>query len=223
MPKGHRKIDDNLCLKMFNDGYSQVKIAEHFGVTPVAVGKRLKRLAPKVRSFDKLTRRQQKFVIAKLEGKNNTQAALEASERISPANADSVGHNLSHHPKVQKAIQELLAENIPNLHRVLRLRSHVDHSDPNVSLKALDMTFKLDGSYAPEKRLNVNVGLDYRELLLHQISLIKSQMLMKRELLLLENPPAQARAVLEADLDTELKQAEEELAMWEAKNGIPEN
>jgi hypothetical protein len=44
-------------------------------------------------------------------------------------------------------------------YRVRKLKSHVDNRDPNVSLKGLDMSFKLDGSYAPEKHLNVNLDL----------------------------------------------------------------
>jgi hypothetical protein len=41
-----------------------------------------------------------------------------------------------------------------------RVKSHVDNRDPNVSLKALDQTWKLDGSYSAEPfiaQVNYNV------------------------------------------------------------------
>jgi predicted transcriptional regulator len=41
-----RKIDDTQLLEMLKEGKLQKDIAEHFGVSPAAVCKRLKRLLP---------------------------------------------------------------------------------------------------------------------------------------------------------------------------------
>jgi hypothetical protein len=62
--------------------------------------------------------------------------------------------------EIKMAIDELMNHcGLTKGYRVRKLKSHVDNRDPNVSLKGLDMSFKLDGSYAPEKHLNVNLDL----------------------------------------------------------------
>ena len=40
------------------------------------------------------------------------------------------------------------------------MKNNTAHVDPGVSLKGLDMSFKLDGLYAPEK--NININMDYQ-------------------------------------------------------------
>ena len=43
--------------------------------------------------------------------------------------------------------------------RIKRLVDHIVNRDPNVSLKALDMSFKLDSSYPPQKNINLNTDV----------------------------------------------------------------
>jgi hypothetical protein len=50
-------------------------------------------------------------------------------------------------------------------YRIGKLKNHVDHIDPIVSLKALDMTFKLDGSYGDQ---NQGIHLNSLSLIIHQ-------------------------------------------------------
>ena len=64
---------------------------------------------------------------------------------------------------IQVAMQDALQEvGLTRRYRAFKTLEHVDNPDPNVSLKALDQANKIDGAYAPEKHINLNV--DYREL-----------------------------------------------------------
>ena len=70
-----RKTDDNVILQLLSEGRTQKSIAEHFGVSPAAICKRVKKLMnKKPESFERLTEREQKFAIGIAEGKNQTQA-----------------------------------------------------------------------------------------------------------------------------------------------------
>lgn len=153
-----RKIDDNQLLEMFREGKIQKEIAKYFNCSPVAVSKRLKRLLPDPLVNHSLTEQQKRFVIEKGKGKSNTQAALAAYECGSLQSAKVIGSQLMSDPEINTAIQELMdSEGLTRRYRVRRLRHHVDNRDPNVSLKGLDMSFKLDGSYAPEKHVSVSL------------------------------------------------------------------
>jgi hypothetical protein len=151
MPK---KIDDTELLEMLDQGMLQKDIAAHFGVSPVAICKRLKRLLPEPESvLDKysLTDKEKTFVIEKAKGKTNTQAALAAYETGSMQSAKAIGSQVMDRPEVQNAVKEMQECGLTMKYRMNKVKFHVDNRDPNISLKALDMSFKLDGSYAPEK------------------------------------------------------------------------
>ena len=71
---------------------------------------------------------------------------------------------------IKIAVAEILQRNgLTKQYRVNRLRELVDSLDSNVALKAIDMTFKLDGSYSPENH-NVNVRT-YEALVEHRQTL----------------------------------------------------
>ena len=57
-----RKTDDETILKMLEDGHTQKQIAEHFGVSPAAICKRVKRLEAYPQKIKELTPQQQRFV-----------------------------------------------------------------------------------------------------------------------------------------------------------------
>jgi DNA-binding Lrp family transcriptional regulator len=162
-----RKIDDNILLEMLKTGKTQKEIAEHFGVSPVAVCKRLKRLLPPP-DLNKygLTEKQKGFVIEKAKGKTNTQAAMTSYDVNSLESAKTIGKNLMDKPEVKDAITELMNfHGMTRSYRIGKLKNHVDHIDPIVSLKALDMTFKLDGSYGDQ---NQGIHLNSLSLIIHQ-------------------------------------------------------
>jgi phage terminase small subunit len=155
-------IDDNKLLEMHNEGTMQKDIAAFFKVSPVAISKRLKRLVAVPDILDKynLTDQQKSFVVEKAKGKTNTQAALESYETTSRKSAKVIGSQLMDNPSVKMAIDELMDHHgLTKSYRVLKLKQHVDNRDPNISLKALDQTFRLDGSYKPEEDKQGNIYL----------------------------------------------------------------
>ena len=160
-----RKIDDNLLLQLFREEKDkkgiQKKLAEHFNVSPVAIHKRLKRILPKPQSLEKLTDKEQKFVVAVASGKSRTQAAMDSFDVSTRASAKAMQNALMQKDDVRIAINELLEiYGLTRGYRINKLKTHIDHVDPGISLKGLDMSFKLDGLYAPEKHINVN--FDYQ-------------------------------------------------------------
>jgi len=157
-----RKIDDTLLLEMLNEGKQQKEIAAWFKVSPAAVCKRIKRLlSPTPESIlDKynLTDQQKMFVVEKAKGRSNTEAALESYEASSRKSAKVIGSQLMAEPEIKMALNELMDTYLPQHYRIRKLRSHADNPDPTVSLKALDLSWKLDGSYAPEKHAHQILG-----------------------------------------------------------------
>jgi len=150
-----RKTDDETILKMLKEGKPQKEIAEHFGVSPAAICKRVKRLLPPPKSLECLTEKEQKFCIEVAKGKTQTQAVMNSYEVTSRKSAKVMGSQLMDKPEIQMAINELMDyHGLTKSYRILRLKNHVDSRDPHVSLKGLDMSFKLDGSYAPEKHMH---------------------------------------------------------------------
>ena len=154
-----RKTDDHIILKLLNEGKSQKEIAEHFNVSCAAICKRVKKiLGKKPESLANLTEKKQKFVLAIAEGKTQTQAALDSHECSSLDSAKSMGYQLMQKPDIQTAVAEIMKEEgLNRRYRVQKLRSHIDHPDPNVSLKGLDQSWKLDGAYT-EKHVHVHTS-----------------------------------------------------------------
>ena len=159
-----RKTDDNVILQMLREGKTQKAIAEHFNVSGAAICKRVKKLlGKKPESFERLTERQQKFALAIAEGKTQTQAALDSHECSSLDSAKSMGYQLMQKPDIQTAVSEIMQEaGLTRRYRVQKLKGHIDHSDPNVSLKGLGQSWKLDGAYKEEQ---VHVHLSYADMI----------------------------------------------------------
>ena len=159
-----RKTDDKVILQMLNDGKTQKEIAEHFNVSGAAICKRVKKLLNrKPESFERLTEKQQKFALAITEGKTQTQAALDSHECSSLDSAKNLGSQLMAREDIQTAVSELMQEEgLTRRYRVRKLKGHVDHNDPNVSLKALDQSWKLDGAYKEE---TVHVYMSYEDMM----------------------------------------------------------
>ncbi len=158
-----KKIDDDELLEMYHKGIMQKDIAVHFKVSPVAICNRLKRLLPQpetVLDNYNLTEKERSFVIEKAQGRSNTQAVLASQyEAGSLQSAKVLGSQLMDKPEVRQAIDELMEiHGLGRSYRIQRLKHHVDHRDPNVSLKALDMSFKLDNSYPPARNINLSAS-----------------------------------------------------------------
>jgi hypothetical protein len=66
----------------------------------------------------------------------------------------------------QKGVQEELIRlgfSEGNAKKVVARLMNDEDVDPNARLKAADMTFKVHGSYAPERSVNMNLNLDMKQ------------------------------------------------------------
>lgn len=153
------KIDDSELLRLKAEGKSVKELASHFGVSRVAIWKKLKRLTAMPVSFRKLTDRQKKFVLSKVEGKTNTQSAMEAFEVTSRDSAKALGYKLMKDPDINKAISDLMAEEgLTRRYVVQRLRKLIDHPDGHIAIKTIDITNKMRGEYPrPEIHFEQNI------------------------------------------------------------------
>ena len=151
-----RKTNDQEILRLLREGKNQKEIAQHFGVSPVAIHKRLKRLTlpPPPESLQKLTKKEQKFCIAMAQGKTQTQAAMDSYDVTSRESAKSMASQLMAKPEIQMSVTELMDYcGIDKPYRIKRLKQIIDSPDLGIAHKGLDMSFRLDGSFAAEKHL----------------------------------------------------------------------
>lgn len=152
-----RRTDDAVILQMLREGKSQQEISDYFGVTRQAITKRVKLLNPKP-DLSHLTSKERSFVEEVAKGKGHVEAALKSFDVRDRHGASNIGMSLMKKPEITESITALMEYNgLSRDYRIKKLRSHVDHADPNVSLKALDMSFKLDSSYPPAKSVNMNL------------------------------------------------------------------
>lgn len=151
-----RKVNDSELMQMIESGKPQKECAEHFGVSPSAINQRIKRLKAyePPESFMRLTDKQQKFVLAKLDKKTNLVAVQSAYDVTSKESAKSLATQLMQDPDVRVAMRDLMAqEGIPLRVCIRRLRDMIECTDLSIAGKGLDMRFKLTGDYAPEKNI----------------------------------------------------------------------
>lgn len=149
-----RRTDDHIILKMKEEGKTGKEIAKHFGVSAPYICKRLKRLKPvkQPESFEKLSTKQKKFVLAKAEGRSNVDAALASFDVTTRDSAKTLGHAMMKDPDVGRAIQEIMSEEgLTRRHIVRRLKDLVDHPDGHVSAKGIDIANKMTDGYSPIK------------------------------------------------------------------------
>ncbi|MBP7231032.1 MAG: hypothetical protein KBA28_03795 [Syntrophaceae bacterium] len=156
-----KKIDDNILQQMLSEGKTQTEMAKHFGVSCAAICKKIKRLQKSAppESFEQLTDKQKRFVLARAQGKTNTQAALESFDVTSRESAKAIGQRLQHDPDVNTALADLLAqEGIGRRRRVQRLKDVIEAADLGVCVRGLDLAAKLTGETAPVQNVtNLNI------------------------------------------------------------------
>ena len=160
-----RKIIDTELLKLIDQGMNQKEAAHHFKCSEAAISKRLKRLRLGIpTSFQGLTPKRQNFAIALASGKSSKEAAEISFDVSSAESARTIGKRLAINSDIQTAVSEILQlSGLTKTYRVNRLRELVDSPDNGIALRAIEMTFKLDGSFSPEKHLHVE--MNYEELI----------------------------------------------------------
>ena len=157
-----RKIIDTELLKLIDQGMNQKEAAQHFKCSEAAISRRLKKLRQGIpTSFQGLTPKRQNFAIALASGKSKTEAAEIAFDVSTAASARAIGKRLASNSDIQTGVSEILQlSGLTKTYRVNRLRQLVDSPDSSIALRAIEMTFKLDGSFSPEKHLHVEMNID---------------------------------------------------------------
>lgn len=161
-PPTGRKINDQELIDLFNAGASGRELAAHFGCSPAAISKRIKRIQPGVpRAIDQLTEKQAAAVVRIAKGESPTNAVDQVYDTTSRASSKEIARKLMGLPQVQLALEEEMNRaGLTRTYRCAKLAEHVDAADPGVSLKALDMSFRLADEYPAAKTKNVNLNVD---------------------------------------------------------------
>ncbi len=158
---GKRITNDAEILQLRREGKTSKEIAEYFGVSKQAINKRLQKLNPRP-SLDHLTEKQRGFVQEVVKGNSHIDAAMSSHDVASRKDAATLGLALLNNPKITKSIEALLDYvGLTKDYRIRKLKKWVDHNDPSASLKALDMSFKLDSSYPPTRNINVEAQVQF--------------------------------------------------------------
>ncbi len=158
---GKRITNDAEILQLRREGKTSKEIAEYFGVSKQAINKRLQKLNPRP-SLDHLTEKQRGFVQEVVKGNSHIDAAMTSHDVASRKDAATLGLALLNNPKITKSIEALLDYvGLTKEYRVRKLKQHVDSLDGNISLRGLDMAFKLDNSYPPTRNINVEAQVQF--------------------------------------------------------------
>ena len=166
---GKRITNDAEILQLRKEGKSSQEIAEHFGVSKTAINKRLQKLNP-APDLSHLTDKQRAFAIEVANGASHIDAAMGSYDVRNRKDASGVGLALLKQPEIIASIEALMEYNgLSKDYRIKKLKQHVDSPDGNISLKALDMSFKLDSSYPPTRNLNVNAEVVFHPVRFREI------------------------------------------------------
>jgi len=114
--------------------------------------------------LEKLTPRERKFVIEYIKSLDAASAARlsynvgsksnDATEEQKDVTARNLGYNVKNRSRVSEAIDKLMDEfGLSDVDRIVRLAELVHGTDGNIAVRALDQSWKLTGSYAPEKKM----------------------------------------------------------------------
>jgi hypothetical protein len=148
------KINYDELQALLKNGKSQADCSRHFQVSQAAICKAVKRLKSEEvpQSLERLTHKEQAFVLNLAEGKSATESALVAYDCKNRDVAKTLGCRMQKDPDIQEALSDIMAqEGIPRRRRIQRVGDLIESKDMTAVARGLDLSFKLDGSYAPEK------------------------------------------------------------------------
>ena len=141
-----RLIDDTKMIGLYKQGKSLKDIGKELNVSSVAIHKRIKKLNLKhlPESLEKLTHKEKSFVLAVAEGQSRTSAVMQTFDVSSRESAKALQTTLMKDPEIRLAIDDLMEmKGIGREYRIEKLKQHLEHPDPVVSLKSLDMAMKI--------------------------------------------------------------------------------
>lgn len=144
-----RLINDEELIELLKQGETQKAAALHFGVSEAAISKKIRRLLPPP-DLDKysLTQKQKAFIVEKVKGVSNTDAAMKAYDCKDRASAKTLANTLLKKADIQASITELMEVcGVGRFQRVKKLSEFVNHRDPAIGIRGLNMAFKLGKDY----------------------------------------------------------------------------
>ncbi len=148
-------IDDEKLKTLLKEDKSYKKIGVELGVSAVAVFKRVKKLGltSLPSSAKGLTEKERKFCIAVASGRSRINAVMQTYDVSSRESAKALQRTLMKDPEIRTAIDDLMEiKGIGRDFRIEKLGEHMKNADPVISLKALDMGFKLADDAGESKR-----------------------------------------------------------------------
>jgi predicted transcriptional regulator len=161
------KVNIDQLKEMLKNGQSQADCARHFEVSEAAICKAVKKMNAAVlpESMEKLTKKERNFVLNLAEGKSPTESAMTAYDCKSRDVAKTLGCRMAKDPDISTAFSDIMAqEGIPKRRRIQRLSDLIECNDLSAVSRGLDMSWKLDGSYAPVQSENLTL-IDIRALI----------------------------------------------------------
>lgn len=147
------KVNYDQLKEMLKDR-SQADCARHFDVSEAAICKAVKRLKAAIlpASMDKLTKKEQGFVLGLAEGKSPTESAMTSYDCKNREVAKTLGCRMAKDPDISTALSDVMSqEGIPKRRRIQRLGDLIESNDLSAVSRGLDMSWKLDGSYVPDR------------------------------------------------------------------------
>ncbi len=166
---GRRIINDDKLKELIKTDKTLKEIGRELGVSHVAVHKRAKRLGllRLPQSLEKLTDKQREFCLAIASGQSRISAVMQTYDVTTRESAKALQQSLMKEPAITAAITDLMEmKGIGREYRIDKLKEHLDNADPVISLKSLDMAFKISGDeeaskrQTPEKTSFVQVNID---------------------------------------------------------------
>lgn len=109
---------------------------------------------------ERLTKKEAGFVKDYIETGNGVQSALKNYNTIDYSTAGNIASENLNKPKIQQAIADAIPDDLLTK-KHLALLNKVDKEgeiDVQAVSKGLDMGYKIKGSYAPEKSVNLNLN-----------------------------------------------------------------
>jgi transposase len=162
------KINNDELLRLLKEGnMTQREMAAHFGCSEAAIAKKKKRYKKLglynefeiPEAFMDLSDKERKFVLARIEGKSQGRAVLEAGyDCTTSESARSMGSQLAKRDDIKVAISELMWDRgLTRTVRIDKLKEHLWNKDPNTSLRSIDIANRMEGLYGTDRHLHLHM------------------------------------------------------------------
>ena len=160
--------DEELALKMrLEEKKSLGQIAAHFGVSRSAMGQKFKKFDSYIKNREivekhGLTKEEGEFCKKLVNGHNCGTAMSAIRPDLTPNSAEDAGRRMHKRDDIRAAIRDMMElKGIGLERRIDKLKEHIESKNAQLSLKALDQSWRIDGTMITETRTEqtINVGI----------------------------------------------------------------